>query len=105
MTTRHIRSLVLALATFTVGLALAADAEAQMVTYYYRDPAPYFSSVHYHRVYQATSLHWNPVLGWHGHDHYTDVPRWVSNGCTDRGALYCPVVTYYPVSEVRRWRY
>ena len=97
MTTPQKRSLVLALATITIGLALAADAEAQVVTYYYYGaPVSYSGSVlHYHRVYQGTSWHWNRVLGWHTHDHYIDVPHWVPSRYIYRPAPYLPVVTYY----------
>ena len=97
MINRQVRSLVLvALAMIAVGLGLATDAEAQVVTYYYGDAVAYSSSVlHYHRVYQGSSWHWNPALGWHTHDHYIDVPHWVPTRYTYRPAPYLPVVTYY----------
>lgn len=89
MTKRQRRSLVFALATIVVGFALAADAEAQVVTYYYGDPVSYSGSVlHYHRVYQGASWHWTASLGWHTHDHYADVPH--------RTAV--PMPTAHPIS-------
>lgn len=95
MTRRQKRALVLALATIAIGLALAADAEAQVVAYYYTDPVWYSNPVHYHRVYQGTSWHWTPCRGWHGHDHYVDLPCWRSGYYLPWQQPYLPVVTYY----------
>jgi len=79
MTERQVRSFVLAaLAMIPVGLALATKARAQEVTYYYSGPTWNASPVHYHRVYQGTTWHWTPRLGWHTHDHYVDVPHWTA---------------------------
>lgn len=97
MTNRQPRLLVLAAtAMIAVSLALVADAQAQVVTSYYGDPIPYYGSVlHYHRVYQGSSWHWNPVLGWHTHDNYIDVPHWVPVVQTYQRTPHLPVVTYH----------
>ena len=75
MTQRQVHSMILALAVITTGLVLAADAGAQVVTYYYGDPVVY--QVHYYRVYQGSFWYWSPALGWHTHARYIDVPYWV----------------------------
>lgn len=89
MTKRQRCLFVLAMAVVAVGLTLAADAEAQVVTYY-SDPVWYPSFPHYHRVYQGTSWHWTPWLGWHRHDHYADVPCWRSSYyvCDQNGVVH-----------------
>ena len=85
-TNRTLLTWVLVLVATCCGLALATEAQAQQVVYYYSTPAQqttYYSSgpvayqVYYDRVYQGASWHWNPELGWHTHAHYSYVQRWV----------------------------
>jgi hypothetical protein len=90
-------TLVLALAAACCGLGLASEARAQQVVYDSWAPAshvvdgywaptwhavydpsdPVVYELRYERVYQGTTWHWSPALGWHTHDHYLYVPRWV----------------------------
>jgi hypothetical protein len=32
-------------------------------------------SLHFHKVYHPTYLHWTPYQGWHTHGHYHTVPH------------------------------
>jgi len=94
MTQRQVRLIILALAAITTGLVLAADAEAQVVTYYYGDPI--VCQVQYHRVYQGTSWHWSQALGWHTHARYIDVPYWVPTTYVyPQPSTYPAITTYY----------
>ena len=84
MTSRLSRNplhLALAIVVFAAGLGLAVDAPAQEIVYIgggpvvYQPPLVYPAPIQYQRIYQGTSWHWTPTLGWYTRDHYIDVPQ------------------------------